>query len=582
MQPNTPPPAAPEHSESELLQIRRDKLDELTKTGVDAFGGRFDTTHQPGALKANFEENLTVSVAGRILSRREMGKATFFDLGDISGRMQCYLSKGDVGDEAYKQFNHLVDIGDFVGIEGFTFITKRGEKSIHVKKLTPLSKALRPLPDKWHGVTDKEIKYRQRYLDLISNEKSQDVFRKRIQMVAAIRNYMQERGFLEVETPMMQDVPGGAAAKPFETFFHALNQPMFLRIAPELYLKRLLVAGFTQIFELNRNFRNEGLSRRHNPEFTMLEAYWAYADFEKMADLVEGMICHLAENFCGGLKIRRSMTTECSTCLMKFTDAFMLMESIVSQAPEIADLCANLTSNARKWLATLEASNVCEIALAAKTQVTELINSVRGKVTQHDVSDLERAESKLSELTSEHFINLARPWKRARYTDLLKGIDPKWYDYTPAERKARAQELGVEIGANFEDYEVTQHVFERLIEAKQFDPLYVTHCPKELVPLAKQNVEDDSIVDVYELVINGQEISPGYSELNNPIVQRERLEHQAGEETQKIDEEFILALEHGMPPAGGIGIGIDRLIMMLTGAESIRDVILFPQLKRKD
>ncbi|MBL9182783.1 MAG: lysine--tRNA ligase [Verrucomicrobiaceae bacterium] len=494
MQPNTPPPAAPEHSESELLQIRRDKLDELTKTGVDAFGGRFDTTHQPGALKANFEENLTVSVAGRILSRREMGKATFFDLGDISGRMQCYLSKGDVGDEAYKQFNHLVDIGDFVGIEGFTFITKRGEKSIHVKKLTPLSKALRPLPDKWHGVTDKEIKYRQRYLDLISNEKSQDVFRKRIQMVAAIRSYMQERGFLEVETPMMQDVPGGAAAKPFETFFHALNQPMFLRIAPELYLKRLLVAGFTQIFELNRNFRNEGLSRRHNPEFTMLEAYWAYADFEKMADLVEGMICHLAENFCGGLKIEHK--------------------------------------------------------------------DEEGNVTKT--------------------ISLARPWKRARYTDLLKSIDPQWYEYTPEQRKTRAKELGVEIGANFEDYEVTQHVFERLIEAKQFDPLYVTHCPKELVPLAKQNADDDSIVDVYELVINGQEISPGYSELNDPIVQRDRLEHQAGEETQKIDEEFILALEHGMPPAGGIGIGIDRLIMMLTGAESIRDVILFPQLKRKD
>jgi lysyl-tRNA synthetase class 2 len=494
MQPNTPPPAAPEHSESELLAIRRTKLDDLVKAGVDAFGGRFDTTHQPGALKAAFEENLTVSVAGRILSRREMGKATFFDLGDISGRMQCYLSKSDVGDEAYAQFSGLVDIGDFVGVEGFTFITKRGEKSIHIKKLTPLSKALRPLPDKWHGVTDKEIKYRQRYLDLISNDRSREIFVTRSKMVAAIRNYMQERGFMEVETPMMQDVPGGAAAKPFETFFHALNQPMFLRIAPELYLKRLLVAGFTQIFELNRNFRNEGLSRRHNPEFTMLEAYWAYADFEKMADLVEGMICHLAENFCGGLKIEHK--------------------------------------------------------------------DEEGNVTKT--------------------INLARPWKRARYTDLLKSIDPKWYDYTPEERKARAKELGVEIGANFEDYEVTQHVFERLIEAKQFDPLYVTHCPKELVPLAKQNADDDSIVDVYELVINGQEISPGYSELNNPIVQRERLEHQAGEETQKIDEEFILALEHGMPPAGGIGIGIDRLIMMLTGAESIRDVILFPQLKRKD
>ena len=580
-----PTPAAPEHSESELLQFRREKLDGLVKAGLDPFGGRFDTTHQPGSLKeqmkSNFEE-LQVNVAGRVLSRREMGKATFFDLGDITGRMQCYLSKGDVGDEAYVQFNQLIDIGDFVGVEGFTFITKRGENSIHVKKLTPLSKALRPLPDKWHGVTDKEIKFRQRYLDLISNDRSREIFVTRSKMVAAIRSYMQERGFLEVETPMMQDVPGGAAAKPFETFFHALNQPMFLRIAPELYLKRLLVAGFTQIFELNRNFRNEGMSRRHNPEFTMLEAYWAYADFKKMADLVEGMICHLAENFCGGLKIKRSLTTECSTCLVQFTDAFLLMESIVSQAPESAGLCSNLTSNARKWLATLEASNVCGIAHAAKEQVNELLNATRDKIDKNDLSQLERAESKLSELTSEQYIDLSRPWKRTRYTDLLKGVDPKWYEYTPEERKARAKELGVEIGANFEDYEVTQHVFERLIEAKQFDPLYVTHCPKELVPLAKQNATDDSIVDVYELIINGQEISPGYSELNDPIVQRERLEHQAGEETQKIDEEFILALEHGMPPAGGIGIGIDRLIMMLTGAESIRDVILFPQLKRKD
>jgi len=579
MQPNTPPPAAPEHSESELLQIRRDKLDELTKTGVDAFGGRFDTTHQPGALKANFEENLTVSVAGRILSRREMGKATFFDLGDISGRMQCYLSKGDVGDEAYKQFNHLVDIGDFVGIEGFTFITKRGEKSIHVKKLTPLTKALRPLPDKWHGVTDKEIKYRQRYLDLISNEKSQDVFRKRIQMVAAIRNYMQERGFLEVETPMMQDVPGGAAAKPFETFFHALNQPMFLRIAPELFLKRLLVAGFTQIFELNRNFRNEGLSRRHNPEFTMLEAYWAYADFEKMADLVEGMICHLAENFCGGLKIERCRTIECQNA---FVGLFLRLELTKSETPQLADTCDELIGNLRKLQADLDRDGVIPVAQRVKEEIRRFLSGLSIELHPTKQQSWKDLVATFEDLSLQAYIDLTRPWKRARYTDLLKSIDPKWYDYTPEQRKERAKELGVEIGANFEDYEVTQHVFERLIEAKQFDPLYVTHCPKELVPLAKQNADDDSIVDVYELVINGQEISPGYSELNNPIVQRERLEHQAGEETQKIDEEFILALEHGMPPAGGIGIGIDRLIMMLTGAESIRDVILFPQLKRKE
>lgn len=365
-----------------------------------------------------------------------------------------------------------------------------------MKQLTPLSKALRPLPDKWHGVTDREIKYRQRYLDLISNDRSREVFVTRSRMVAEIRSYLHNRSFLEVETPMMQDVPGGAAARPFETHFNALDQKMFLRIAPELYLKRLLVGGFNRVFELNRNFRNEGVSRRHNPEFTMLEAYWAYADFEQMADLVEGMICHLAEKFCGGLVIEHK--------------------------------------------------------------------DEEGNVTRT--------------------IDLTRPWRRAPYRELVKGAAGEdWFTLSKADKVERAQSLGVqEIHLNEEHYELDQKVFEKLVEEKSFNPLFVTHCPKELVPLAKQNTEDPSVVDVYELVINGQEISPGYSELNDPVVQRERLEHQAGEETQKIDEEFLLALEHGMPPAGGIGVGIDRLIMMLTGAESIRDVVLFPQLKRKE
>ncbi len=489
-------PAAPEPTESELLQVRRHKLDELQKRGVAAFGGKFEVSHDPGALKADFIEGLDVRVAGRILSRRVMGKATFFDLGDISGRIQCYLSKSDVGDEAYALFNDLMDIGDFAGVTGQTFITKKGERSIHVKQLTPLSKALRPLPDKWHGVTDREIKYRQRYLDLISNDRSREVFVTRSRMVAEIRSYLHNRSFLEVETPMMQDVPGGAAARPFETHFNALDQKMFLRIAPELYLKRLLVGGFNRVFELNRNFRNEGVSRRHNPEFTMLEAYWAYADFEQMADLVEGMICHLAEKFCGGLVIEHK--------------------------------------------------------------------DEEGNVTRT--------------------IDLTRPWRRAPYRELVKGAAGEdWFNLSKADKVERAQSLGVqEIHLNEEHYELDQKVFEKLVEEKSFNPLFVTHCPKELVPLAKQNTEDPSVVDVYELVINGQEISPGYSELNDPLVQRERLEHQAGEETQKIDEEFLLALEHGMPPAGGIGVGIDRLIMMLTGAESIRDVVLFPQLKRKE
>ncbi|HCN76506.1 MAG TPA: lysine--tRNA ligase [Verrucomicrobiales bacterium] len=490
-----------EHTESELLQFRRAKLDELQKRGIAAFGGRFEVTNDPGTLKRQLTEGIVaegveVRIAGRVLSRREMGKATFFDVGDITGRIQCYLSKGDVGDDAYALFIHQMDIGDFVGVEGRTFVTKRGERSVHVAALTPLSKALRPLPDKWHGVTDKEIKYRQRYLDLVSNERSGQLFVTRSKMIAEIRAYLHGRDFLEVETPMMQDVPGGAAARPFETHFNALDQKMYLRIAPELYLKRLLVGGFNRVFELNRNFRNEGLSRRHNPEFTMLEAYWAYADFEQMADLVEGMICALAEKFCGGLVIEHK--------------------------------------------------------------------DEEGGVTRT--------------------IDLTRPWKRAPYRELVRGAaGDDWFSLDKEAKVARAQSLGVqEIHAGDEHYELDQKVFEKLVEEKSFNPVFVTHVPKELVPLAKQNAQDDSVVDVYELVINGQEISPGYSELNDPIVQRERLEHQAGEEVQKIDEEFILALEHGMPPAGGIGIGIDRLIMMLTGAESIRDVILFPQLKRKE
>jgi lysyl-tRNA synthetase, class II len=303
-------------------------------------------------------------------------------------------------------------------------------------------------------------------------------------------------------------VAGGAAAEPFRTHHKALGLELYLRIAPELYLKRLLVGGFNKVFELNRNFRNEGISRKHNPEFTMLEAYWAYADFEKMADLVEELICHLAQTLEGGTPAtpERPGTSGSSSLRIEHRDA-------------------------------------------------------EGNVTRT--------------------LNLTRPWRRARYRDLIREIDPDWFNFTSEKRRERCTELGVEISPRLADYEVTQQVFEKLVEEKTFDPLFVTHCPKELVPLAKQNAEDHSLVDVYELIINGQEISPGYSELNDPTTQRQRLLEQAGEETQKIDEEFLLALEHGMPPAGGFGVGIDRLTMLLTGAESIRDVILFPLLKPK-
>ena len=479
-----------EKSHNELLAIRRQKLEALRAAGIDPFGSGFDTTGAPGEIRAGFSEGQKVRTAGRITAHRNMGKSHFIDLSDSSGRIQVYLNAKEVGPEAMAAFDQL-DIGDFLGIEGETFVTKTGEPSIKAVSLQVLSKSLRPLPDKWHGVQDTEIKYRQRYLDLVSNRESLEIFQKRIAIVREIRRFLENRGFIEVETPMMQAIPGGAAAQPFQTHHNALGVDLFLRIAPELYLKRLLVGGFTKIFELNRNFRNEGISRRHNPEFTMLEAYWAYADFEKMADLVEEMVCHLAEKISGGLRI----------------------------------------------------------------------------------------EHKDSEGNVTRVIDLSRPWRRAPYEELIKGIEPKWYDFTPEERRAWCESRKIDVTHCQADFEVTQHVFEKLVEEKTMNPLFVTRCPKELVPLAKQNTTDPRLVDVYELVINGQEISPGYSELNDPDIQRERLEHQSGGETQKLDDDFLTALEYGMPPAGGIGIGIDRLVMMLTGVESIRDVILFPHMR---
>ena len=359
-------------------------------------------------------------------------------------------------------------------------MTKTGERTIRVKKLEVLSKSLRPLPEKWHGVQDPETRYRQRYLDLIANQQSRDVFRKRVVVVREIRRFLEQRGFVEVETPMMQPIAGGAAAQPFKTHHNALGMDLYLRIAPELYLKRLLVAGFTKVFELNRNFRNEGISRRHNPEFTMLEAYWAFVDFEMMATLVEDLISHLAQTVCGGLII----------------------------------------------------------------------------------------EHKDAEENVKRRIDLSRPWKRARYADLIRSVVPEWYELSSQERRQLCQRLDLDVSHCVEDFEVTPASLREAHRRKDHRPVVRHSLPKELVPLAKQNASDDSVVDVYELVINGQEISPGYSELNDPDLQRSRLEHQSGGETQKLDEDFLRALEYGMPPAGGIGIGIDRLVMMLTGAKA--------------
>jgi lysyl-tRNA synthetase class 2 len=479
--------------ENELIGQRRENLQALRARGVEPFGHAFETSGSVAQVREKFKEGERLRAAGRITAHRDMGKSHFVDVRDASGRIQVYFHEKEIGADAMEIFK-LLDLGDFVGVEGTCFLTKTCEPTLKAQKLEVLAKSLRPPPEKWHGLQDIEARYRQRYVDLVANEQSRETFQKRVLMVREMRRFLDDRGFMEVETPILQTVAGGAAAAPFGTHHKALGLDLYLRIAPELYLKRLLVGGFNKVFELNRNFRNEGISRKHNPEFTMLEIYWAYADFQKMANLLEEMICDLAEKVCGSLKIEHRED---------------------------------------------------------------------GKVTRT--------------------INLKRPWRRARYVDLVREVAGKdWFDISSEQRRARAtRELKLEILPQLADFEVTQHVFEKLVEEKTLDPLFVTHCPKELVPLAKQNAADPALVDVYELIINGVEMSPGYTELNDPDVQRKRLLEQAGEETQKIDEDFLLALEHGMPPAGGLGLGIDRLAMLFTGAESIRDVILFPLLKPK-
>src|SRR5437867_4684833 len=448
--------------ENELIALRRKKLDALRSKGVEPFGAGFEPSGSIAEVREKFKERETLRAAGRITAHRDMGKSHFLDLRDATGRIQIYIHPKEVGAELIDLFS-LLDLGDFVGVEGTCFLTKTSEPTLKVKKFQVLAKALRPLPEKWHGLQDVETRYRQRYLDLLTNERSRKNFEKRIAIVRETRRFFEERGFLEVETPILQTIAGGAAAEPFYTHHKALGLDLYLRIAPELYLKRLLVGGFNTVFEISRNFRNEGISRKHNPEFTMLEAYWAYADFEKMANLVEELVCQLAEK----------------------------LEGAAPSAPG-----------------------------------SQVRQSVPFQIEHRD------AEGKIIRT-----INLKRPWRRARYADLVREVAGKdWFELTRDQRRERAtREFKLEILPQLADFEVTQHVFEKLIEEKAFDPLFVTHCPKELVPLAKQNAADHSLVDVFELVINGAEIAPGYTELNDPDAQRERLICQAGEETQKID-----------------------------------------------
>ena len=480
--------------ESELLALRRARLDTWKGLGIDPFGEAFPGTETCRQVVENYVEERPVRVAGRLISKREMGKNVFAHIQDETGKLQVYAQVQGLGDKF--AFWKLLDIGDFIGGEGTLFITKTGEKTVRLSDLRILSKSLRPIPSQWYGLADVEQRYRQRYVDLIVNEDARRVLLLRSRIVREVRRFFEERAFIEVETPMMQTIAGGAAARPFVTKHNALGIDLYMRIAPELYLKRLLVGGFTKVFEINRNFRNEGISRRHNPEFTMLEAYWAYADFEAMSQLVEDLITSVAQNVMGTLQVGGRSASEDGT---------------IAAVPPI---------------------------------------------------------------------DLTGPWPRKPYRDLVKSAaGDDWFTLTPEQRRERCATLGVEISPAMEDFEVTNQIFEKLVEAKTRNPLFVTHLPVELVPLAKQNSADPTVVDVFELIIGGQEVAPGYSELNNPVVQRERLQHQAGEEQQNLDEDFLAALEYGMPPAGGIGI--DRLVMTLTGAESIRDVILFPLLKPK-
>jgi len=471
----------------DLRQPRLEKRAKLLEAGIDPYGGRFDVSESIATARQDPKADREVRLAGRLMSHRDMGKSLFADIKDSTGKIQIYVQKQALGDEPFELFKHFVDLGDIVGVIGKLFTTHAGELTVKVEDVTLLSKAIQPLPKEWYGIKDIETRLRQRYLDLVLNDKVRETFVARSRVVAEIRKFLDARGFIEVETPMMQPIAGGAAAKPFVTHHEALDIDLFLRVAPELYLKRLLVGGFERVYEINRNFRNEGISRKHNPEFTMLEVYQAYGDYKTMMDLAQGLIVSVAGAIVDSLLIKRADGQE---------------------------------------------------------------------------------------------IDLTPPWRRVTYRELVEErIGKDWFTLTPEDRKMRAASMGVDLPPNAPDYEVTNAIFEKTIEPTLIHPTFVTHLPADLVVLAKPSKDDPSVVDVFELVINGQEIAPAYSELNDPVVQRERLLAQAEGHAEKLDEDFLLALEHGMPPAGGMGMGIDRLVIMLTGVESIRDVILFPQLK---
>lgn len=482
---------------NELMRLRRLKLVQLQEKGIEPYGERFERTHQAALVVENYEayEGRRVVVAGRLLGRRGHGKTTFADLQDGSGRIQIYLRLNDVGADAYSLLGKL-DIGDIIGAGGKVFKTRLGEVTVAVEEFVLLAKCLRVLPEKWHGLKDVELRYRQRYLDLIVNPGVRNTFVMRSRIIQAMRRFLESRGFLEVETPMMHPVAGGAAARPFITHHNALDINLYLRIAPELYLKRLLVGGFEKIYEINRNFRNEGLSTRHNPEFTMLELYQAYADYNDMMNLTEEMFLTVAQEVLG------------------------------------------------------------------KTRL----------------------------LYEEQEIDLSSPWKRISMIEAVK--QNTGFDFgTPGNDQdavRAAGELGVEVEPGSAWGSILNQVFEEIVEPKLIEPTFVLDYPVEVSPLAKRKKEAPHLTCRFELFICGREIANAFSELNDPIDQRIRFREQtekrlAGDDlSHMMDEDYLVALEYGMPPAGGLGVGIDRLVMILAGLPSIRDVILFPLMKPKE
>ncbi len=482
---------------SALLKVRHEKADYFRSKGVDPFTYNFDKQissvrilEKYASLDHDKESDAEYSFAGRLVLKRGHGKAGFAHLQDEAGRLQIYIKLDNVGQEAFSDFEKM-DIGDFVGVKGKVFKTRTGEVTIKVREMTLLTKSLHPLPEKWHGLQDTELRYRQRYVDLIVNPEVKKVFETRSKVISGIRRSLEEKGFLEVETPILHVLQGGAAAKPFKTFHNALNMPLFLRIAPELYLKRLIVGGFEKVFELGRVFRNEGMSFKHNPEYTMIEIYQAYADY---------------------------------------IDIMKLTEEIVSEAVKKATGSYKITFKGQE-------------------------------------------------------LDFTTPWKRLTLTEAIKSFAGIDIDVPLEKLRQLAKERGVDDVEKLGAGKLINELYDRFVEPHLVQPTFMMDYPVETSPLAKKKRDNDKLVERFEVIVSGMEIANAFSELNDPVDQRQRFEKQmelkkAGdEETESLDEDYVKALEYGMPPTGGLGIGIDRLVMLITDSHTIRDVLLFPHMK---